>query len=170
MDEFLLIDGYNIINSWEGLKETGRVNLEDSRDKLIDIIKDYQGFTGYNVIIVFDGYLVKNSIEKHYLHGKVEVVYTKEGETADNYIERFVHSFQGNAHIRVATSDFVEQTIVLGRGATRISARELLNEVKSSKKSMNMRYIKKPQKSKNLLENSLDPDILSKLESMRRQK
>jgi len=128
--EFLLVDGYNIINAWPELsEEVKKVDLSSARDKLIDIMADYSASTGIIVIVVFDAHQVDNHLRTSYIINGVEVVYTKEGETADHYIEKIADAIGREEKVRVATSDWIQQQIVMGRGAGRISARELHDEV-----------------------------------------
>ena len=134
--EYLLVDGYNIIFAWDELKEIARNSLEAARDRLIDILCNYQGFKQCELILVFDAYKVKGntgSVEK--IHN-INVVYTKEAETADMYIEKTTHELGKKHRVRVATSDSLEQIIILAGGATRISADEFLHEVKSAEKAI----------------------------------
>lgn len=127
-EEYLLIDGYNIIFSWEELSALARENLDLARGRLIDLMCNYQGFRRCNLILVFDAYKVKSDreIEKF---GGVTVVYTKHAETADNFIERAAHTLAKDNRVRVASSDGTEQMIILGQGALRVSAREFKLEV-----------------------------------------
>ncbi len=134
--EYLLVDGYNIIFAWDELKEIAKKDLNSARDKLTDILCNYQGFTRCELILVFDAYKVKGntgSVEK--IHN-INVVYTKEAETADMYIEKTAHTLAPNHRVRVATSDSLEQIIILGSGAVRVSANELLSEVKNAEKAI----------------------------------
>lgn len=127
--EYLLVDGYNIIFGWEELNRLAKENLELARSRLINILCNYQGFRRCNLILVFDAYRVKGNhreIEKE--HG-ITVVYTKEAETADMYIEKTAHELGKGHRVRVATSDNVEQIIIMGSGAIRVSATEFLAEV-----------------------------------------
>lgn len=126
--EYLLVDGYNIIFSWDELAEIARDNLDLARTRLINLLCNYQGFRRCNLILVFDAYKVKTDreIEKY---GDVTVVYTKHAETADNFIERAAHKLARDNRVRVATSDGTEQVIILGQGALRVSAREFKLEV-----------------------------------------
>ena len=127
--EYLLVDGYNIIFGWEELNRLAKENLELARARLINILCNYQGFRRCNLILVFDAYRVKGNhreIEKE--HG-ITVVYTKEAETADMFIEKTAHELGKNHRVRVATSDSVEQIIIMGNGAIRVSATEFLAEV-----------------------------------------
>ena len=170
MKEYLIVDGYNIINNWEGLKKESMHSLDCARKRLLDIMSNYQSYKGIEVIVVFDAHYVKNSMEKHEIHDKVEVVYTKEFESADNYIEKFVKENADEYIIRVATSDSLEQRVILGLGGARISARELKEEVEEVSHKMDKGYINKTRHERNLLEYNLDPKIINKLERMRRQK
>lgn len=168
MNEYLVVDGYNIINAWDDLKEQSISSLESARLKLIDIMSEYRAYKEIIVIVVFDAHYVKNSQEKHEYHNGVEVVFTKEFESADSYIERTVASMPVNYNVKVATSDWAEQTLVLGLGAARVSASELEEEIAEMKKSMDKKYLRKNTYDKNLLEHSLNPDIVTKLEKLRR--
>lgn len=125
----LLIDGYNIIHSWSNLKELAKEDLEAARKKLIDIISNYQGYKKCIMILVFDAYKVEEqqgSIKKHH---NIYVVYTKTSQTADSYIEEATHKMASEYNITVATSDAMEQWIVIGQGAIRMSSRELKIEI-----------------------------------------
>jgi uncharacterized protein len=125
----LLVDGYNIIGAWPELRKLKQTNLSAARDRLIEIMAEYQGYTGYKVIIVFDAYLVKG-IQKKYNHHQIEVIFTKENESADELIEKMAIEMNNlKTQIHVATSDYTEQWQIFGQGALRISARELLAEV-----------------------------------------
>ncbi|WHH61417.1 NYN domain-containing protein [Petroclostridium sp. X23] len=167
--EYLIIDGYNIINAWPELAKLARDNLENARWKLLEILADYQGYKKNKVIVVFDAHLVKGSIEKKDIYAGVDVVYTKENETADNYIEKLVHDIGRSETVRVATSDFLEQTIILSKGATRLSANELKEEVKVSHKDMDHKYLQRGIKD-HTIGSRLGEDTLRVLEKLRRQK
>lgn len=134
--DYLLVDGYNIIFAWDELKTIAEKSLDDARKKLADIMCSYQGYTGYRIILVFDAYKVKRShrdVEKYY---NINIVYTKECETADTYIECTSHELVKNHRVRVATSDGAEQMIILGNGAMRISASELRKRVDDMNKAI----------------------------------
>ena len=120
--EFLLVDGYNMIHAWKELKELVEVSLESARQKLLDILSNYQGSQKMQIIVVFDGYLVKGNLGTVYQYHNISVVYTKEAETADHFIERTVHRLPRHYKVSVATSDSLEQMIILGQGAERITA------------------------------------------------
>lgn len=134
--DYLLVDGYNIIFAWDELKKIADKSLDDARAELAKIMCNYQGYTGYEIILVFDAYRVKRNhrdAEKYY---NINIVYTKESETADSYIERMSHEFAKKHRVRVATSDGAEQMIVLGNGAMRVSARELHQRVTEADKAI----------------------------------
>ncbi len=127
--EYLLIDGYNIIWAWDDLRSLSEKSLDIARNALINRICNYQGFVRCEVIIVFDAYKVKRNPGEIEKQGGITVVYTKEAETADTYIERASHELAKTHRVRVATSDAEEQLIILGSGATRVSANGLRAEV-----------------------------------------
>ena len=130
-DKYLLVDGYNIIFAWDDLNALSQVNVESARNKLLDIMCNYQGYTGATVIVVFDAYKVKGnpgSVQKYH---NIHVVYTKEAETADQYIEKTVHKIAKKNEVTVATSDALEQMIIWGAGAGRMSAPGLRAEVEN---------------------------------------
>lgn len=167
--EFLLVDGYNVIFAWSKLKKiVEEENLEGARDKLLEIMSNYQGYKKIEVIVVFDAHKVKG-IRKVYRYNNINVVYTKEIETADHYIEKVVHEIGQDYRVRVATSDNLEQIIILGKGATRISSRELLEEVNNMKKSIRTNYIEKTQVNNNRLEKHLNKNVLEWMENIRRK-
>lgn len=167
--EYLLVDGYNIINTWPELRETARDNLENARKALVDTLLDYQGYTGIKPIIVFDAHLTKGGQERIETIGPVDVVYTREHETADHYIERWTDRIAYPMQVRVATSDALQQTIVLSKGAVRISARELLELVRAAQKEMEKKYLKDLKPKSNTLESRTNPEILKILEGWRRK-
>lgn len=162
--EYLFVDGYNIINYWENLKKKSLVSLEEARDELIETLAEYHHYSGIEVVIVFDAHLVKgNSGTKEDYKG-IEVVYTKENETADHYIERTLDILGRVKRIRVATSDWLEQQIIFSRGGTRISARELEIEVYNQKRMINRKKDAKNHKN-NLELGRLDESLLNKLDN-----
>ncbi len=126
---YLLVDGYNIIFAWEDLKEIAKVDLHGARTKLMDVLSNYQAYSACEVILVFDAYKVKGNPGSTEKYQGIYVVYTKEKETADTYIEKTTHEIAKNHHVTVATSDGLEQMIVIGEGAVRLSAMGLLEEI-----------------------------------------
>ncbi|OUQ26052.1 translation elongation factor G [Flavonifractor sp. An135] len=130
--EYLLVDGYNIIHAWDELKDLARTNMDAARKALMDLLSNYQGFRKCELILVFDAYRIKGnpgSVEKYQ---NIHVVYTKEAETADNYIEKVTYEIGRKHRVRVATSDGVEQLIILGHGALRVSARAFRQEIEQA--------------------------------------
>ncbi|MBO5266021.1 MAG: TetM/TetW/TetO/TetS family tetracycline resistance ribosomal protection protein [Ruminiclostridium sp.] len=134
--EYLLVDGYNIIFAWEKLNKLAKDSLDLARTELINILCNYQGFKRNEVIVVFDAYKVKGNKGEVEKTGGISVVYTKEAETADMYIEKATRKLGGKHKVRVATSDRLEQLIILGSGAIRISATEFLKEVEETESSI----------------------------------
>lgn len=169
MAKYLFIDGYNIINAWSNLKKIGNVNLEEARSALIEDIVEYKHYTGEDVIIVFDAHLVRKSRLKKMSIKGVNIVYTKEHETADSYIEKKVEELTKSRknQVRVATSDWAEQQVVLGSGATRVSARELKIEMDIIKKKIRKKT-EEIKKTRSTLEDRIGSDIVEKLEKFRR--
>ena len=133
---YILVDGYNIIYSWERLKKLAEESLDLARSELINIMANYRGFMQCELIIVFDAYRVKGHFREVEQHSGISVVYTKEAETADTYIERTAHKLSKDHRVRVATSDGMEQVIILGSGAMRVSAREFELEVDAAQKAV----------------------------------
>ena len=167
MEEYLLVDGYNVIFAWEDLKELAKVNIEGARNKLMDVLCNYQGFRKCNLILVFDAYKVQGQelgVQKYH---NIYVVYTKEAETADQYIEKVVHEIGRKYHVTVATSDNVEQVVTLGQGGKLLSARELRTEVEEVQRQIREEYLNRPQKGKNYLFDYLDEEISGQMEEVR---
>lgn len=131
MMNVLVVDGYNIIGAWDTLQRLKEKDMGQARDRLIDYMAEYKAYTGDRVIIVFDAYYVQGTASKYQAH-QVEIIYTKEKETADECIERLIKSLKNvKNQVYVATSDYAEQSTIFARGALRISARELLIELNS---------------------------------------
>lgn len=129
-DSFIIVDGYNMIFAWDELKSLAQKNLDSARDSLLEILANYQGFTGCKMVVVFDAYKRKGNVRKNEKRGEIDVVYTAEDETADSYIERLTRQIGKDYYVQVATSDNLEQQVVMGHGAHRISARGFHEEVK----------------------------------------
>ena len=135
-EEFLLVDGYNIIFAWDDLKELADKNIDSARDKLMDILCNYQGYKKCQLMVVFDAYRVKGHDTEVSEYHNIFVVYTKEAETADSYIEKFAHKNSNKYDITVATSDRLEQMIIMGQGCRALSARSLKEEVQIAVKEL----------------------------------
>lgn len=166
----LIVDGYNVLNQGKGLLQ-GKP-LDDARDQLIRELADYAGSTGQQVIVVFDAWKADRMQRTQEAHGALTVVFTKRGETADHYIERLCDERArdvdlGRLELRVATSDLVEQTVVFGRGAARISARELLSDMQAARMT-NRRAGPDPSPKKSTIADGLPEHVRERLERMRR--
>lgn len=169
-EEYLLVDGYNIIFAWKSLKELSETSLDMAREKLIDILSNYQGVKKYTIILVFDAYHVKGNTGSVTKYKNLYIVYTKEAETADSYIERTTHELRKDHIVRVATSDGLEQVIIMGSGAIRVSASELEEEIKVINRELNNKIQQiKPIKNNMLIDN-LDDAFAVWLEELRRKK
>jgi predicted RNA-binding protein with PIN domain len=134
--EYLLVDGYNIIFAWDELKRTAQENLDAARAQLVHILANYRGYRQCRLIVVFDAYRVKGNPGSISEESGISIVYTKEAETADTYIERISHDLAKNYRVRVATSDGTEQIIILGNGAYRMSAEELRLEIAEAERQI----------------------------------
>ncbi len=165
--EYLLVDGYNIIFAWEDLKELAAVNIDGAREKLMDILCNYQGFKKSTLILVFDAYKVKGNPGSVETYHNIHVVYTKEAETADQYIEKTVHEIGRKYRVTVATSDQLEQVIILGQGGQRMSARELLEDVIEVSHQIRETARQKRSSEKNYLFDHLDEETAARMERIR---
>ena len=165
--EYLLVDGYNIIFAWEDLKELAASNIDGAREKLMDILCNYQGFKKCTLILVFDAYKVKGNPGSVETYHNIHVVYTKEAETADQYIEKTVHEIGRKYRVTVATSDQLEQVIILGQGGRRMSARELLEDVIEVRQQIRETAREKRSSEKNYLFDHLDEETAARMERIR---
>ena len=160
---YLLVDGYNIINSWGDLVEAAKISLETARIKLAEIMADYSAQTGIKVVVVFDAHMVEGRHRAKYASSGIDIIFTKEGETADHYIEKVADAIGREQEVVVATSDWIEQQIVMGRGASRISARELKHEIDELAEKQRKRE-KKQEKTRDTLGDLIDPRVREMLE------
>lgn len=165
--EYLLVDGYNIIFAWEELNELAKVNIDAARDSLMDILCNYQGFKQCEVILVFDAYKLEGHPVEVLDYYNIHVVYTKEAETADQYIEKFVHEMGRKYEVTVATSDRLEQIIILGQGAKRLSASDLQQEVERIEEQIRSEHLEKQGDQKHYLFDQVDETLAKELESIR---
>ncbi|HEX3075324.1 MAG TPA: translation factor GTPase family protein [Lachnospiraceae bacterium] len=159
--EYLLVDGYNIIFSWDELKGLANDNMDAARNKLMDILCNYQGFKQCILILVFDAYKVKGGVEKVQDYHNIHVVYTKEAETADAYIEKITHEIARKHRVIVATSDALEQLIIMGQGASRLSADDLKEEVDRVREVIRRDYLDKPQSGRNYMGQQMSDEMLA---------
>ncbi len=165
--EILVVDGYNIIGDWEELRRLKRVDINHARNRLIEMLIEYQAYTGNKVIIVFDAMYVKG-IESRKKQNNVEIIYTREDETADEYIEKLVGSLINVKNkVYVATSDYMEQRTIFSRGALRLSARELQIEMQGMSTTIAIQ-LKKTYSEKPKTRITMNKKILNKMERWRR--
>ena len=167
-DEYLLVDGYNIIFAWEELNELAKQSVDGARGKLMDILCNYQGMKKCEVILVFDAYRVQNHQTEILDYHNIHVVYTKEAETADQYIEKFAHQNASKYKITVATSDGIEQIIIRGQGCQLLSARELEAEVKAMETHIRTDYIEPGESRKTKLIDALNGQALQEIEKFQK--
>lgn len=163
VEKYLLVDGYNIIFAWEELKELAAVNLGAARQKLMDILCNYQGYRNNHVILVFDAYKVEGQRGEIQKYHNIYVVYTKEAETADQYIEKTVHEIGRKYDVTVATSDRLEQMIIWGEGAKRMSARGLYEEIQTVLQEIRSEYTERADGNRNRLSQVLSAEMADSL-------
>lgn len=168
--DVLLVDGYNMIGGWPALSALSQTDMQEARDRLLNMLADYQAYSGRRVIAVFDAYRVPG-LGRSFVQGKVQVYFTKEKETADECIERLVGEYSHRRRqIYVATSDSTEQHVIFAQGALRVSARELLLEVEEMQREVKKTI--EPRNggsSRHTLEDKLPPEVRIRLENWRRQ-
>ncbi|GKU76733.1 NYN domain-containing protein [Paenibacillus sp. L3-i20] len=167
-NDVLLVDGYNIIGAWPELARLKEQDLEDARDRLLDLLADYQGFTGMLIYVIFDAHQVRG-LGSTFKQHNISIVYTKEKETADECIERLCSELMiRRRNIYVATSDLVEQHVAFGKGALRLSARELLIDIGQNRKQIESSINGDKPIKRNTLDQNVSLDVWSKLERLRR--
>ncbi len=158
-ENYLLVDAYNIIFAWDELKDLAKDDLSAARMKLIDILSDYQAYKKCKLILVFDAYKVEGGIGQVIEYNNIYVVYTKEAETADMYIEKVTKDIASKHNVVVATSDYLEQIIIIGHGAMRLSANDLKEEIEFAKEEMRTYYKDKTPQRKNRIGDHIDDKL-----------
>ena len=141
-EDYVIVDGYNVIFAWDTLRELSEHNIDSARGKLMDILSNYQGYMNCHLIVVFDGYKVKDNKGERFPYDDIEVVYTKEGETADAHIEKLTHELARKHQVTVVTSDGLEQIVTMGQGAIRMSSRDFKAEVERVNEHLRENYLK----------------------------
>lgn len=159
VEEYLLIDGYNVIFAWKELAELAETNLDSARTKLMDILCNYQGYKKCNLILVFDAYRVEGHKAETLNYHNIQVVYTAEAETADMYIEKMAHAVGRKYHVTVATSDGLEQIIIRGQGCHLLSARDLKVEIEQVNAHLRTEYLQPQKKSRTYLMDNISPEV-----------
>ena len=167
MEEYLLVDGYNILYAWEELRELMKVTLDGARHRLMDMLCNYQGYRKYNLIVVFDAYKVSGGVGSTEDYHNIHVVYTKEAETADQYIEKFAHQMGKKYRVTVATSDGLEQVIIRSQGCLLMSASDLEEDMERVSRQIeeDRGHLVKP--GKRYLFADVEKDLAEYLEQMR---
>lgn len=163
IEEYLLVDGYNVIFAWEDLKELAQTSMDGARGKLQDILCNYQAMKGCRLILVFDAYRIEGHDTEIFDYHNIHVVFTKEAETADQYIEKFAHEYGRKYHVTVATSDGLEQIIIRGQGCRLLSSRELKKEIERTAKEFKERTEGKNPVQKTYLKDHLSEEILREM-------
>ena len=167
-EEYLLVDGYNVIFAWESLSELAAANIDSARGRLLDILCNYQGIRGGNLIVVFDAYRVKGHETEIYDYHNIHVVYTREAETADQYIEKFAHENGHKYRVTVATSDGLEQIIIRGAGCALLSARDLEKEIRERNEQMQEDFQSSLRNPRNYLLDDVSKETAEELSRIRK--
>lgn len=166
-EEYLLVDGYNILYAWEELRELMQVTLDGARHRLMDILCNYQGYRKCHLIVVFDAYKVPGGQGSVQDYHNIHVVYTKEAETADQYIEKFAHEMGRKYRVTVATSDGLEQLIIRGQGCILMSANDLKEDIVRVGQQIEEEQGRLPKAGKNYLFADVEKDLAEYLEAVR---
>ena len=164
--EYLLVDGYNIIFAWEDLRDLAQTDIKAARDRLMDILSNFAGFRKEHVILVFDAYRVPGGRGEIYHFHNIDLVFTKEAETADLYIEKAAHELTRQYKVTVATSDAVEQVIIFGTGAFRMSAQMLLEEIILTERKIRTDYVEKTEEGKTRLLDNVSDEVAEALKNL----
>ena len=167
MKNLLIVDGYNVIGAWKDAEKHGW-SMDEARDRLMHLLQDYSGYTGEEVVLVFDGYQSDKRLTTEEKHGDLTLVFTRHGETADAYIERLVAQKPKYRQARVATNDGAEQAMVLGSGANRMTARELLRELRQMRQAGFSEHASPRVIARSSLASRLPREVQEALERIRR--
>ncbi|MBE6047792.1 MAG: NYN domain-containing protein [Clostridium sp.] len=169
--KIIFIDGYNVLNSWPSLKGDKNDSFDGRRLKLVNILHNYGSYHDCKVILVFDGYKVSGNIEnKEEVNKNLSIIFTKDGETADSYIEKEVDNIGRRYEVYVVTSDWLEQQTIFQRGAVRMSSLEFYNEVMKTEHNIRKKNSKSRISNKNHLQDNIDENVRAVLEQIRRSK
>lgn len=166
MRKYLIIDGYNVINSWQDVFNLNQISLENARDKFLILLSDYQGYSGLGIIVVFDAHMVHKGFGSIEAYDNIRVIYTKENQTADGFIERFVKNHGAGMDLTVVTADYLEQKTIFSKGGLRMTPRELKNELVAKRKDGQIK--KEPTIDRNFLESRLTCEQRDIFEALRR--
>lgn len=166
----MFIDAYNVINTWPNLKSVKEYSFDAARQKLIEILQNYSTYKGYKIFIVFDAHMVQGNIGKRENLSNLVIVYTKEGETADSFIEKTIDQIGKKVDVCVVTSDSLEQQLAFQRGATRMSSLEFYFEVEEVHERIQKKTENNFSEQRNPLEDRIEKKVLEKLEKIRRSR
>lgn len=167
VDEYLLVDGYNILHAWEEMRELMKVTIDGARNSLLDILCNYQGYKRCRLIVVFDAYKVSGGVGSAQDYHNIHVVYTREAETADQYIEKFAHEMGRKYRVTVATSDGLEQMIIRGQGCILMSANDLKEDIMRVGQRIEEERGNLPKPGKNYLFANVEKELAEYLEAVR---
>jgi len=167
MKTILIVDGYNVIHYGDDLKRLSEIQLEEAREKLISDLNGYSGFTGWETILVFDAYQQDSFKTREEMIGRIKVVFTEKNKTADDYIEKLVYSLPRSYTVRVVTSDYTLQRMVLASGAQRVPSRELLEDMAITLKKFRDEKKKYQPKQGATISDFMDEETLEKFRKMR---
>ena len=167
VEEYLLVDGYNILYAWDELRELMKITLDGARHRLMDMLCNYQGYRKYNLIVVFDAYKVAGGVGSAEDYHNIHVVYTKEAETADQYIEKFAHDMGKKHRVTVATSDGLEQVIIRSQGCLLMSASDLAEDMERVSRQIEEDRGNLVKPGKNYLFAGVEQDLAEYLEQVR---
>lgn len=167
MKTILIVDGYNVIHGDAELEDLSKIKLEEARERLIHLLAGYGGFKGIDIILVFDAYKHDSHFDREITMGKMTIVYTEKNKTADTYIEKLVFDLPRLYTVKVVTSDYTLQRMVLASGAIRIAARELMEEVRAMGQEVAASKDKRPERTKLQLQDFMDEQTLAKFKAMR---
>lgn len=167
LKEYVLVDGYNVIFAWDELKELAEINIDSARQKLADILCNYRGYIQSDIILVFDAYKVEGHRTEISEYGDIYIVYTKQAETADQYIEKTVHEIGKKYDVRVITSDATEQVIIQSKGSRLMSSREFREEIERIDEEIRREYLSQQESKKSYMFDGLSEELKERLEQMR---
>ncbi len=167
MKTILIVDGYNVIHGDDELEKLSKISLEEARERLVHLLSSYGGFKGIDIILVFDAYKHDSHFDREIILGKMKIVYTEKNKTADSYIEKLVFDLPRLYNVQVVTSDYTLQRMVLANGAIRISARELVEEMREAKEKISKREDQVVETEKLRLQDFMDQETLEKFKAMR---
>ncbi len=167
MKTILIVDGYNVIHGDDELEQLAKIKLEEARERLIHLLASYGGFKGIDIILVFDAYKHDSHFDRKVMMGKMTIIYTEKNKTADSYIEKLVFDLPRLYNVQVVTSDYTLQRMVLANGAIRIAARELMEEMRATCKTIEAHKNNRPARKNLQLQDFMDAETLAKFKAMR---